>query len=116
MAFEQTVTTSSNYSASYWALMEWTFNRTRQEVQATFRVFKDQQSRDAGALPATEQVAKLRLQGEEYQRYFGDTRNRTEDDQTILYRAAEEQGINSDFGGDPDNHGKRQLFKKAKKV
>ena len=115
MAFDKQITTASGYSASYWVLTEWSVNTIRREASGVFRVFKDEQMRISGGLPATEQVAKVRLSGEVYELYFGPGRVKGIDDQTIFYTAAKEEGVISDFGGDPDSHGRKSLFKEAKK-
>ena len=80
MAYDKAITTTSGYSASYWALTEWTVNKIRREATGVFRVFKDEQTRVAGGVPATEQVAKIKLSGTDFDLYFGAGREAGKDD------------------------------------
>lgn len=115
MAYNEQITTSSGYTADYWRLSEWTFNKLRGEVKATFRVYKDAATAAAGNLPASEQVAKIHLAGDEYINIFGPTRDTNKSDQQLIYEAATDIGVNSDFGA-MEPTGKRKLFKADKKV
>lgn len=115
MAFDQQITTASGYSASYWALTEWAVNKIRREATGVFRVFKDSETRLSGGVPATEQVAKIKLSGDDFDFYFGAGRVKGEDDQTVFYTAAKVKGVISDFGGDSDKSGNRQLFRESAK-
>lgn len=116
MAYNKQITTSSGYSANYWRLSEWTFSKLRNEVRATFRVYKDSESAASGKNPASEQVAKIELSGDEFLRFFGSDRDFAKSDQELIYDAATELGVRSDFGAQSGYDGKRELFKDATKV
>jgi|TARA_R110000796_G_scaffold23697_9_gene67792 hypothetical protein len=116
MAYNKQITTSSGYSANYWRLSEWTFSKLRNEVRATFRVYKDSASAADGKNPASEQVAKLQLSGDQYLQFFGEDRDFAKSDQELIYDAATELGVTSDFGSQTGDEGKKELFKDAKKV
>jgi len=113
MAFTKQIITSSGYTAGYWQLSEWTFNKLRAELRATFRVYRDAEAASAGMSPASEQVAKLRLSGEEYQAVFGPDRDFSKSDQQLIYETAKVAGVTSDF---QDQDDPRKLFKRAERA
>lgn len=102
MAYKKKVATNSGYHAEYWRLTEWSVNRVRQggEALATFRVYRDKDSALASAMPASHQVAKLKLTGEDFATVFGPSRDETKTDQALLYEAADKIGVICDFGSD----------------
>tara|TARA_R110000787_G_scaffold109653_1_gene218205 strand:- start:74 stop:430 length:357 start_codon:yes stop_codon:yes gene_type:complete len=117
MAYKNTVKTQSNYDAEYWRLTEWTINRIRQggEASAVFRLYRDKASAYAGASPVTEQVAKLRLSHDHFQEVFGSGRDQSKTDQELIYIAAADYGVNSDFGDMNETTKLKDLFTKAMK-
>lgn len=117
MAFERTITARNGIEAGYWKLVYWWVHLLKGEAYAEFQVFKDRDHATRGGEPVTPQVAKLRLSGIEFEVYFGEGRDQTESDQAILYRAAGEAGVISDFGEvAEDKPGRRDLFAPATAV
>jgi len=101
---------ASKATGSYIIPVEWRISRLNRECVARFGLFKDAaHAAEAGAVPVA-LVAKLRLLGADFDRYFGPSVvNR--DQIAQLYRAAKSEAVISDFGAlDSTGQGLRRPF------
>lgn len=116
MAFLKDLSLPSGFTASYIRLGRRAVDPDAREATAQFRIYKDAEAaaRSAGRSPleavATDKVIKLRLVGEDFDRFFAKgRRNPAESDEAIFYRAARElPGCSwSDFDAPDPEHPER---------
>jgi hypothetical protein len=118
MAFQKSLThPATKASGEYVALVSYRWDRSTREASALFGLFKDAaHAAELNASPCA-LVAKLRLQGESFDRYFGAGATDRERIAAQLYAAAKVEPIISDFGDiDETSRGYRKPFAGARDV
>ncbi len=122
MAYKIDTDLKNGLRASYWKLTSWEINLLAGEASGAFMVFVGREHAGVGGRPADQRIARVRVQGADFDAKFGSGRREGASDQEILYLAAAEIGVLSDFGAEPEpsdqkvKRGHRTLFKRAQPV
>jgi hypothetical protein len=118
MAFQKSLThPATKASGEYVALVSYRWDRSTREASALFGLFKDAaHAAEPNAVPCA-MVAKLRLDGDAFTRYFGAGVTDRERIASQLYAAAKVEPVISDFGDvDEASRGHRKPFAGARDV
>ena len=98
MAFQKTFTLRSGAQGNYTRLITYRVDRMTREAVGLFSLFVDSAAAHSGKEPLTPWIAKLRVTGDAFDRYFSSAAPDA-DTMANFYRAAKAEPMVSDFGG-----------------
>ena len=100
MAFQKTLTLPSGVSGNYSRISSFTWDRSVREASAIFALYVDSAAASSGKAALVPVIAKLRVSGDKFTPYLGNSILAGDDILGQLYLAAKVEPVSCDFGDD----------------